>query len=87
MIISFFIYTDLTLEQRLKDPAMISSSVKDLYPKHKHLMVRRSYRCKVCIFSELVIKNIWNVKNLLIEQMHVLNSTKETRIKNSSASK
>ena len=33
----------LTLEQRLHEPGMETKNVGELYPKHKHLMVRQFY--------------------------------------------
>lgn len=38
----------LTLEQKLREAGHQEASMKNLYPKHKHLMVRRSQRCKEC---------------------------------------
>ncbi|XP_066926026.1 dynactin subunit 4-like [Clytia hemisphaerica] len=38
----------LTLDQRLKNPALSATKTKELHPKHKHLKVRRSQRCKRC---------------------------------------
>ncbi|XP_057308865.1 dynactin subunit 4-like [Hydractinia symbiolongicarpus] len=38
----------LTLEQRLHQPSIQGEATKTLYPQHKHLMVRRSQRCKEC---------------------------------------
>jgi len=35
------------LDQRLQDPGADAINTKGLFPKHKHLKVRRSQRCKV----------------------------------------
>lgn len=37
-----------TLEQRILNLDVKDSSVKSLYPKHKHLMIKRSQRCRKC---------------------------------------
>jgi dynactin-4 len=38
----------LSLDQKLREPGIQATDMKSLYPKHKHLMVRRSQRCKEC---------------------------------------
>ncbi|XP_053388913.1 dynactin subunit 4-like [Mercenaria mercenaria] len=37
-----------TISQRLASPEFQPSEAVDLYPRHKHLLIRRSLRCKEC---------------------------------------
>lgn len=37
-----------TIDQRITSPEFQPSSVNNLYPRHKHLQVRKSVRCKEC---------------------------------------
>lgn len=37
-----------TLAQRLNRPEFASSQVEGLYPRHKHLVIKRSQRCREC---------------------------------------
>jgi len=37
-----------TLTQRLAQPEFQTELVSDLFPAHKHLMIKRSQRCRSC---------------------------------------